>query len=235
MLTLIGIGPGHPRLLTLQAAAAIGVAEVIRHPEGCDPAILDHAPAGADLARYQGPTEVLELAQGGSRVAVLFAGDPYAFSEGAGLAELLERAGIDFEVIPGLLLETAAPALSGIPLTLEGRSASIALGTPGQADTAVLRLADGWWESGVAALQRHGWSDEAPAALLLGAGQAGQKRVVATLTSVTEMAQREGVSGDALLVVGPGVELAERLDTLSRRPLHGVRILVTRPRQQASG
>src|SRR5206468_11055758 len=41
-----------------------------------------------------------------------------------------------------------------------------------------------------------------------------------------------GLRGDALLVLGPGVTMAERLDTLSRRPLHGRRILITRARHQ---
>jgi uroporphyrinogen III methyltransferase/synthase len=38
--------------------------------------------------------------------------------------------------------------------------------------------------------------------------------------------------GDALLVLGPGVEMAERLDTMSKRPLHGHRILITRASHQ---
>src|SRR5205814_1928253 len=35
-----------------------------------------------------------------------------------------------------------------------------------------------------------------------------------------------------LLVLGPGVEMSDRLDTLSKRPLHGRRILITRARHQ---
>ena len=33
-------------------------------------------------------------------------------------------------------------------------------------------------------------------------------------------------------MIGPGVEMAERLDSLSRRPLHGRRVLITRARHQ---
>jgi uroporphyrinogen III methyltransferase / synthase len=219
--------------LTLRAAQAIGEADAVRYPDGCDPAILNHARPGADVDRLREPDEVLRLARQEKRVAVLFWGDPYAFSDGAFLADALERARIEFEVVPGLLLETAAPALSGIPLTLEGRGASVAIGAPGQGDTAVLRLPSGWWEAGVASLLRHGRAAEAPAALLTGAGAQGQRRTVAPLGKLIEAAQHEGLSGDALLVVGPGVELADRLDTLARRPLHGVRVLVTRARHQA--
>lgn len=219
--------------MTLRAVAAIREADVVRHHDGCDRGILGHARADADIARLQEPEEIIRLAKAGRRVTVLFAGDPYAFSDGAYLADHLDRAHIEFEAVPGLLLETAAPALSGIPLTLEGRSASVALGTPGRADTAVLRLPSGWWDAGVASLLRHGRAPESLAALLIGPGQAGQRRLVGPLGEIVGAAKRAGLQGDALLVVGPGVELAERLDTLSRRPLHGVRVLVTRPRHQA--
>lgn len=235
LVTLVGVGPGHPQFLTLRAVDAIGQADAVRYPEGCDPAIIGHARPGADVDRLRELDEVLRLARAGKRVAVLFWGDPYTFSDGAFLADALERARIEFEVVPGLLLETSAPALSGIPLTLEGRSASVAIGSPGTGDTAVVRLPSGWWEAGVASLLRHGRPEDAPAALLVGAGAQGQRRIVAPLGKLVEAAQKEGVTGDVLLVVGPGVELADRLDTLARRPLHGVRVLVTRARHQAGG
>lgn len=234
-MTLVGTGPGHPELLTLRARDAIRDADAVRHFDGCDPAILAHARRDADVARFRDAAEVADLARRERHVAVVFLGDPYAFSDGAYLADALERAQVEFEVVPGLLLETAAPALSGIPLTIEGRSASVAIGSPGQGDTAVLRLPSGWWDAGVRSLLRHGRTADAQAALLVDAGRQGQRRLVAPLGRIVEEAQRAGLRGDALLVVGPGVELADRLDTLARRPLHGVRVLVTRARHQAGG
>jgi uroporphyrinogen III methyltransferase / synthase len=233
LVTLVGVGPGHPQLLTLRAADAIAEAEAVRHYSGCDPAILGRAGRDADVAMLGDVEEVVRLARAGRRVAVLFRGDPYAFSDGAQLAEALARAGVEFEAVPGLLLETAAPALSGIPLTLEGRSASVAIGAPSHGDTVVLRLAEGWWNAGVGLLLRSGLSRGAPAALLTGVGTAGQRRLASPLGEIAEAARREGLTGEALLVVGPGVDLADRLDTLARRPLHGLRVLVTRPRHQA--
>jgi uroporphyrinogen III methyltransferase/synthase len=229
------MGPGHPLLLTLWAAEALREADAVRHHEGCETAILVHARPDADVARFHSAEEVVQLAREQRRVAVLFPGDPYAFSDGAYLADVLDRAGVEFEAVPGLLVETAAPALSGIPLTLEGRSASLVIGAPGHGDTAVLRLPSGWWEAGVASLLRHGRSPDMPAALLTEIGRQGQRRVQAPLGEVVAAAKRVSMVGDALLIVGPGVELAERLDTLARRPLHGVRVLVTRARHQVAG
>jgi uroporphyrinogen III methyltransferase / synthase len=96
----------------------------------------------------------------------------------------------------------------------------------------VLRLASGWWESGITALIADGRTPETPAALILNPGQAGQHRVSAPLGELARKAATYGLRGDALLVLGPGVEMAERLDTMSKRLLHGTRILITRARHQ---
>lgn len=165
-------------------------------------------------------------------MTVLLPGNPYAFSNGSAIAERLERAGVDFEAVPGLILEMAAPIMSGIPLTIEGLSASIGIGLVKGGETLVLRLAPGWWQSGIAALLENGRSVSTPAALIINPGSPGQRRISATLGELAERAARNGHRGEALLVLGPGVEMSERLDTLSRRPLHGKRVLLTRARHQ---
>ncbi|HYM67892.1 MAG TPA: SAM-dependent methyltransferase, partial [Patescibacteria group bacterium] len=117
---LVGVGPGHPGMATMQAVEAIKDAEVIRHCDGCGVGLLHLAPAGADIAALESIDEVVRLARSGRRVTVLYPGNPYAFANGSELADRLERAGVDFEAIPGLILELAAPVMSGIPLTIEG-------------------------------------------------------------------------------------------------------------------
>jgi uroporphyrinogen III methyltransferase / synthase len=231
----VGVGPGHPGLATIQAVEAIREADVIRHSDGCGPGLLHFAAAGADIGPLDSAEEVVRLARLGRKVTILFPGNPYAFSNGSQMAERLERAGIDFEAVPGLILELAAPVMSGIPLTIEGRSASIGFGLVKGAETVVLRLASGWWESGISALLADGRKPDTPAALILNPGQPGQHRVGAPLGELARKAATYGLRGDALLVLGPGVEMAEQLDTLSKRPLHGRRVLITRARHQVEG
>lgn len=216
----------------MQAVEAVKEADVIRNYDGCGTGLLHLAPANADIAPYQSVDEVIRLARGGRKVTVLFPGNPYAFSNGSDMADRLQRAGVDFEAVPGLVVELAAPVMSGIPLTVEGLSASLGFGLVTGGDTVVLRLASGWWESGISALMQNGRSPETPAALILNPGLPGQHRVTAPLGELARKAVTYGLRGDALLVLGPGVEMAERLDTLSRRPLHGTRILITRARHQ---
>lgn len=229
---LVGVGPGHPGLATVQAVEAIKYAEVIRHCDGCGAGLLHFAPAAADIAPLESHDEVIRLARSGRSVTVLFPGNPYAFSNGSALAEKLDRAGVDFEALPGLIVELAAPMMSGIPLTIEGLSASIGLGLVKGGETVVLRLASGWWESGISALLAEGRPAETPSALILNPGLPGQHRVSAPLGELLRKANTYGLRGDALLVIGPGVSMAERLDTMSRRPLHGRRVLITRARHQ---
>jgi uroporphyrinogen III methyltransferase/synthase len=229
---LVGVGPGHPGLATVQAVEAIKEADIIRCCDGCGESLLHLASSGADVAPLESADEVVRLARTGRRVTVLFPGNPYAFSNGSEIAEKLERAGVDFEAVPGLIVELAAPVMSGIPLTIEGRSASVGFGLVKGAETIVLRLASGWWQAGISALLADGRTSETPAALILNPGQPGQHRVSAPLGELARKAATYGLRGDALLVLGPGVDMAERLDTLSKRALHGRRILITRARHQ---
>ena len=229
---LVGVGPGHPGLATVQAVEAVREADVIRNYDGCGTGLLHLAPSNADIAPLDSVDEVIRLARSGRKVTVLFPGNPYAFSNGSEVADRLERAGIDFEAVPGLIVELAAPVMSGIPLTIEGLSASIGFGLVTGGETVVLRLASGWWESGISALLQNGRQPETPAALILNPGQPGQHRVSAPLGELARKAATYGLRGDALLVLGPGVDMSERLDTLSKRPLHGRRILITRARHQ---
>jgi uroporphyrinogen III methyltransferase/synthase len=229
---LVGVGPGHPGLATVQAIEAIKEADIIRCSDGCGAALLHLASPRADIAPLESAEEIIRLARTGRSVTVLFPGNPYAFSNGSEIAAKLERAGVDFESVPGLIVELAAPVMSGIPLTIEGRSASIGFGLVKGAETVVLRLASGWWESGITALMADGRTADTPAALILNPGQPGQHRVSAPLGELARKAATYGLRGDALLVLGPGVEMADRLDTLSKRPLHGRRVLITRARHQ---
>ncbi|MEO8744732.1 MAG: SAM-dependent methyltransferase, partial [Candidatus Dormiibacterota bacterium] len=164
---LVGVGPGHPGLATLQAVDAIKDADVIRHCDGCGAGLLHFAIAKADIGPMESVDEIVRLAREGKRVTVLFPGNPYAFTNGSAVAEKLERADVDFEAVPGLIVELAAPVMSGIPLTIEGKSASIGFGLVKSGETVVLRLASGWWESGISALLDAGRKPETPSALIL--------------------------------------------------------------------
>lgn len=135
---LIGAGPGDPGLLTINAAKAIGAADVIVYDYLVNPEALAHSRRGAELI-YAGKRagehsmtqdEINKLlvtrAQMGQLVARLKGGDPFVFGRGGEEAEALVEAGIEWEVIPGVSSGVAAAAYAGIPLTHRGYSSSVA-------------------------------------------------------------------------------------------------------------
>jgi uroporphyrinogen III methyltransferase/synthase len=196
--------------------------------------------------------QLIEVARAGKSVVRLKGGDPFVFGRGGEEGEALREAGIEFEVVPGVTAGVAASAYAGIPVTHRDDASAVAFVTghedPEKPETAidwdalasfpgtlvfymgVRRLADN-----TAALIEAGRNAEEPAAAVERGTMDGQRTVVATLGTLAEAVEREGVGAPALIVIGDVVGRREALAWLERRPLHGRRIVVTRARARASG
>ena len=61
-------------------------------------------------------------------------GDPFVFGRGGEEALALQRAGIPFEIVPGVSTAIAAPALAGIPVTHRGVSSGFVVVTGSDRD-----------------------------------------------------------------------------------------------------
>ncbi len=261
---LVGAGPGDAGLMTVRSLELIASADAIFHDRLIPPGALAGARADAELV-YVGkapghpsiPQEeigerLIDAARAGKSVVRLKGGDPFVFGRGGEEGEALREAGIEFEVVPGVTAGVAASAYAGIPVTHRDDASAVAFVTghedPEKAETAIdwealarfpgtlvfymgiKRLADN-----AAALIAAGRDTEEPAAAVERGTMEGQRTVVATLGTLAEAVEREGIGAPALIVVGPVVERREALAWLERRPLHGKRIVVTRARAQASG
>jgi uroporphyrinogen III methyltransferase / synthase len=261
---LVGAGPGDPGLMTARSLELIAAADAIYYDRLTPPGALDGAREEAELV-YVGkapgkpsvPQEeigarLIEAARAGKSIVRLKGGDPFVFGRGGEEGEALREAGVEFEVVPGITAGVAATAYAGIPVTHRDDASAVAFVTghedPEKKESAldwkalasfpgtlvfymgVKRLADN-----AAALIEAGRDPDEPTAAVERGTMDGQRTIVATLGTLAEAVEREGVGAPALIVVGKVVERRESLAWLERRPLHGKRVVVTRARAQASG
>ena len=141
---LVGAGPGDPGLLTRRGAALLARADVVLHDRLVSPAILDLVPTSARLIDVgkdpdggAGGGERQEeiarlLVEHGRTSAVvvrLKGGDPFLFGRGGEEVEVLARAGIAWEVVPGVTSAFGVPAAVGIPVTQRGLASSVTVVT----------------------------------------------------------------------------------------------------------
>src|SRR5262245_8720779 len=129
--SLVGAGPGDPELLTRRAIDRLEHADVVFHDALVDPAVRALAPrarhvfVGKRAGRAASQQEFIHrlmtrAALRGLRVVRLKGGDPFVFGRGGEEALALARAGVPFELVPGVTSAVAAAELAGIPVTHRG-------------------------------------------------------------------------------------------------------------------
>ncbi|MCQ2438996.1 MAG: uroporphyrinogen-III C-methyltransferase [Oscillospiraceae bacterium] len=259
---LVGTGPGDPELLTLRAKSVLEQAEVVIYDALVGQGVLAMIPVGAkaiDAGKHAGNHSIpqhemnriiYEEALAGNRVVRLKGGDPYMFGRGGEEAEYLVERGMPFEVVPGITSPVAVPAYNGIPVTHRDFAASVHFITahrkkdmPMDINFRAFVEAGGTYVfmMGVSALQdictgllEAGMRPDMPAAILSQGTTAGQKKIVATVSTLPGEVERRGIATPAIIVVGEVCALSDKLQWREIMPLFGKKILVTRPRERSS-
>ncbi len=263
MIYLVGSGPGDPGLFTVKGVECMREADAVVYDRLAPEALLEHARPDAEriyVGKKPGeptmPQEdinalLVELGRAGKTVVRLKGGDPYVFGRGGEEALDLVKAGLPFEVVPGVTSGIAAPAYAGIPVTHRGVSTSVAFitghedPTKGEPDVDWKRLANGAEtlvlymgvgrlaeiSSGLIAAGRDPWT---PVACVRLGTRSEQKTVIGNLQDIADKVAEAKLKPPAITVVGDVVSLRdEGLDWFERRPLFGRRVVVTRARAQA--
>jgi len=260
---LVGAGPGDPGLITVKGRECIQHADVVIYDYLASPALLKHARKSAELI-YVGKKGgdhtlsqdeindlIVEKANAGGTICRLKGGDPYIFGRGGEEAEVLFKAGISFEIVPGVTSAIAAAAYAGIPLTHRKLASTLAFIT-GHEDPDKEESGIDWpsLASGIGTLVffmgvknlpnitrsliDNGKSPDTPVALIRWGTTPAQQTVSGTLETIVEKARTAGLKAPAIIVVGDVVNLRQSLKWFEDRPLLGKRIVVTRAREQAS-
>jgi len=253
LVSLVGAGPGDPGLLTVKARRRLLSADAIVYDRLAAPALpcdlredVELHCAGKEAGHHSVPQEetnalLVRLALAGKRTVRLKGGDPFVFGRGGEEAEALRRAGVPYEVVPGVTAALGATACAGIPVTHRGESVRVTLVTARESakgDGPQVR-----WD--LLAQDRHatlvgymgvsrlpevaeklvaaGMPASTPAALVAQGTTAMQRTVVSTLGGLHAAGVAAGIRPPALFVIGPTVRHAAALDWFASRPLAGER------------
>ncbi len=259
---LVGAGPGDIGLLTLRGKQVLERSEVVVYDALVGESILSLIPERAQcifagkraghhyLSQEETNRVLLEKALEGRQVVRLKGGDPFLFGRGGEELELLAENGIPFEIVPGVTSAFAVPAYNGIPVTHRDCCSSVHVVTGHRraaqsydidfqalvrtGGTLVFLMGLAAMEDICRGLLAAGMDPDMPAAVLQQGTTAGQRRVIATLSTLQEKSANAAIKPPAILLVGRVCTLAERFGWYEKRPLAGVRVLVTRPRESAS-
>ena len=236
----VGAGPGDPGLLTVRAAEYLAEADVVvidqvsreefvaRHARP-DVEIIDagHGEQGQPLTHASRAKLLVKAAKaagaanGNGLVVRLMDGDPAMFNGLSEEALACRKAGIRFEVVPGVSAVSAVPTYAGVPLTsaaspslhvISGggtkvdwtRSTAdnvtvVVLGTP---ETLSKALGD---------LLAAGRDQATPVALTERGTTISQRTLTTTLGQVVALIASAKVEFPSLAVVGSTVQLREQL------------------------
>ncbi|WP_431843831.1 uroporphyrinogen-III synthase [Calidifontibacter indicus] len=258
----VGSGPGDPGLLTVRAANLLRRADVVVLDRVAradfvarfareDAEIVDagHGDTGVPLTTASRAKLVVRTAKAAGKlgkdalVVRLMDGDPATFNGLAEEATALHKAGIPFEIVPGVSAATAVPAYAGIPLTHNGSrgvhvlSASdpkVDYARSAAADTTVVLFATA--ETLCDALVRlrdAGRDGETAVSVTTDGTTIHQKTHTFTLDEAEKALAGSGVTGAVVAVVGAPVSYRESLSWWENKPLFGWNVLVPRTKDQA--
>lgn len=220
----IGAGPGDPELITMKGARLLSEADVVIYAGSLvNPAVLDSLKD--DCARHDSAAMTLEdvlavmlpAAQAGKTVVRLHSGDPSIYGAIREQLTILEKHGINYEIIPGVSSFTAAAASLGREYTLPGVSQTVILTrmegrTPVPAGQEISSLATHgasmaiflsvqMIEKVVDALLE-GYTKDTPVAVVQRASWPQERIIRGTLGNIAGQIKEQDITRTALILVG---------------------------------
>lgn len=264
MVFLVGAGPGDPGLITIRGKQLLERAEVIIYDYLASKKLLKYVPKDAEFiyAGKRGGVKhthsqeeinqmLIDRARSGRLVVRLKGGDPFIFGRGGEEIEELFKAGIPFEIVPGVTSATAAATYAGIPITHRKFTSTVAFVTghedPTKPDSNIAwdKLATGVGTivvyMGIKNLKTItekmiscGRDPLTPVAVVRWASTSEQRTVVGNLENIAGLVKKHNIRPPSLVIIGEVVNLRDTINWYEKRPLFGKRIVVTRTRDQAS-
>ncbi len=229
--TLVGAGPGDPRLITVHGINTLGKADCVFYDYLTDPALLKYAPKAQHiyvgkrkgchaLSQAELSRQLRLKAIEGKRVVRLKGGDPLIFGRGADEIQYLRSYHIEVDVVPGVSSATGIPSRLGVPLTARGVSSSVSfvsahgkdegrhsqqtLRIP-ESDTIVFLMGLTKLPQIIKSLRSKKWPMDTPAMVVSKGTRRDEVVLTGTLATIERIVQQEKPDQPALIVVGKTV------------------------------
>jgi uroporphyrin-III C-methyltransferase len=229
---LVGAGPGDPDLLTVKALRLLQAAEAVLYDDLVAPEILVLIPSSARLhnvGKRCGKKKIqqeeinflmIALADSGLNVVRLKSGDPLIFGRAGEEIEALRKAGISYEIVPGVTSALGAASTAEIPLTHRRASSAVVFITAHQAadspdtnwrklassgSTLVIYMPGQNYAKLASHLKSSGVRGETPCAIISRASTPQQQTHIST---IAELRNAPNLPSPTLVVVGDVVRLA---------------------------
>jgi uroporphyrinogen III methyltransferase/synthase len=260
---LVGVGPGDPKLLTLQAKELIDTADVIIYDRLVSQAIKEMFPPkatciyvgknpnGASVSQDDIHKILKKYAHHEKIVVRLKGGDPFVFGRGGEEALFLKQHDINFEIVPGITSAIAVAEYAGIPVTHRGLSTSFSVITghtqdessiedypwehiAHSVDTLVILMGIRNLPTIVSHLLSAGKDKRTPVAVIEQGTTPKQRTVVGTLEDIQQRVQEEKIHPPSIIIIGNTVPLHTSISWFDKRPLWNKTILITRTKDQTS-
>ena len=225
MIHFVGAGSGAPDLITVRGQGFLREADVVIYAGSLvNPELLKEAKPGCEIlnSAYMTLDEVIDAMEkaeeAGKMTVRLHTGDPSIYGAIREQMDELDKLNISYKVCPGVSSFCGAASALNLEYTLPGVSQSVIITrmagrTPvperesiasfaAHHATMVIFLSTGMLKKLSEELIKGGYEADTPAAIVYKATWPDEKRVVCTVATLAEAAERENIKKTALIIVG---------------------------------
>lgn len=228
MIHFVGAGSGAADLITLRGQRYLSRADLIIYAGSLvNPALLEYAKPecrildSARMTLEEVVQAMLEAERAGQMTVRLHTGDPCVYGAIREQMDLLDRAGIAYDVCPGVSAFCGAASALNLEYTLPGVSQSVIITrmagrTPvperesiesfaAHGASMAIFLSTGMLEELSRRLVAGGYREETPAAIVYKATWPDEKALVCTVATLAQTAAAHHITKTALILVGDAI------------------------------
>jgi|TARA_B110001454_G_scaffold173320_1_gene164555 precorrin-4/cobalt-precorrin-4 C11-methyltransferase len=226
---IVGGGPGDPELLTLKAKRIIESADVVIFADSLvPPQIVEFAKEGAQVigSSELNLDQIMELelnaVKEGKVVARIQSGDPSIYGAILEQMRILDDAGVEFEIIPGVSAAFAAAAVLKSEFTVPEKSQTVIMtrmegrvampegeqlkDLAAHGCTMVIFLSITRMTKVVRELTSSGYTEDTPVAVVYRVGWSDELIIRGTLKDIAAKVRAAKITLQALIIVGDAVD-----------------------------